>query len=96
MGEARQARENRAYVRWLLRGKQPGFAAALEAVVLEWAARDLSCQPAREPPARYGRDRRQRRDDSRPLSRHRRCHGQLANVPYGTGADRRSRRWNHR
>ena len=96
MGDARQARENRAYVRRLLRGKQPDFAAALEAVVLEWAARDLSCRPAREPPSRYGRDRRQRRDCSGPLSRHRRCHGQLASVPYGAGADGRSRRWNHR
>lgn len=96
MGDAGQAQENRAYVRRLLREKQPDFAAALEAAVLEWAARDLSFQPAREPPARHGRDWRQRRDGSRPLSRHRRCHDQLANVPYGTGADRRSRKWNHR
>ena len=56
MGDPRQARENRAYVRRLLREKQPGFAAALEAVALEWAARDLSGRPGREPasPGRVG------------------------------------------
>jgi len=30
-----------------------------------------------------------RREGSRPLPPHRRCHGPLADVPYGTGADRR-------
>ena len=45
MADARQARENQAYVRRLLQERQPEFAAALEAAVLEWAARDLSCQP---------------------------------------------------
>jgi hypothetical protein len=35
VADPRQARENRAYVRRLLWGKQPGFAAALEAVVLQ-------------------------------------------------------------
>jgi hypothetical protein len=40
MPDARQARENRAYVRRLLRGKRPDFAAALEL-----AAQELLCQP---------------------------------------------------
>jgi hypothetical protein len=40
MPDARQARENRAYVRRLLREKRPDFAAALELAVQE-----LLCQP---------------------------------------------------
>lgn len=46
MADARQARDNRAFVRRLLREKQPGFAA-----VLELAERDL---PGREPPVVMG------------------------------------------
>jgi hypothetical protein len=54
VADARQARDNRAFVSRLLWGKQPGFAA-----VLELAERDLLGQPGREPPAVTGRNRRQ-------------------------------------
>ena len=36
MKDREKAQANRTYVRLLLREKQPGFAAALESVVLEW------------------------------------------------------------
>jgi hypothetical protein len=36
MKDREKAQANRTYVRRLLREKQPGFAAALESVVLEW------------------------------------------------------------
>jgi CheY-like chemotaxis protein len=45
----------------LLWGKQPGFAAALEAVVLEWAGRDLLCRPGTASPCRVGTGARPRR-----------------------------------
>ena len=55
MADARQARDNRAFVRRLLREKQPDFAAALEL-----AERQLLGQPGREPPTCHGATGRQR------------------------------------
>jgi len=55
VADARQARDNRSFVRRLLREKQPDFAAALEL-----AERQLLGQPGREPPTCHGATGRQR------------------------------------
>jgi hypothetical protein len=95
VADARQARENQAYVRRLLQERQPEFAAALEAAVLEWAARDLSCQPGREPPPRCRHGRRPPRWQptaaaASPVSRPTR-----RRAVWHRGRQE-ARRWNHR
>jgi hypothetical protein len=64
MGDPRQARENRAYVRRLLREKQPDFAAALEFAVWDLSAGQAGNRQTE--PHRHWRHRRHRIDAQLP------------------------------